>query len=241
GRFFHDDENSGSVAIVDESFAEHFLPGQEPVGHRLRLGTQTSESAWITIVGLVKSVKQYGLDAQPRITCYFPHDQLPRASMYMVVRAASTPGLLAAVTGEVGALDSGLPIYDVGTIQHRVDGSLGRRRFSMLMLGGFAVLALVLAVIGIYGVISYSVCQRTHEIGIRVALGADSGQVLRLVLRQGMLLGIFGIGLGLAGALALTRLMSGLLYGVSAADPITFAVVSLLLAAVALVAQLIPA
>src|SRR5262249_53101987 len=90
GRLFRDDENSGSVAIVDESFAEHFLPGQDPVGHRLKLGTQTSESAWITIVGLVKTVKQYGLDAQPRITCYFPHDQLPRASMYMVVRAAST-------------------------------------------------------------------------------------------------------------------------------------------------------
>src|SRR5262249_59105807 len=153
----------------------------------------------------------------------------------------STSGLLAAVTAEVGALDSDLPIYDVGTIQHRGAGSLGRRRFSMLMLGGFAVLALVLAVIGIYGVISYSVAQRTHEIGIRMALGVDSGQVLRLVLRQGMLLGMIGIFLGLAGALALTRLMSGLLYGIGAADPITFGAVSLLLAAVALVAQLIPA
>jgi len=241
GRLFRDNEDSGSVAIVDESFAEHFLPGQDPVGRRLRLGTQSSESSWITIVGLVKSVKQYGLDARPRITCYFPHDQLPRASMYMVARAESTSGLLAAITGEISALDSDLPVYDVGTIEQRVAGSLGRRRFSMMMLGAFAFVALMLAVIGIYGVISYSVAQRTHEIGIRVALGASSGQVLKLVLRQGLLLGALGILLGLAGALALTRLMSGLLFGVNATDPATLGAVSLLLAAVALVAQLIPA
>jgi putative ABC transport system permease protein len=161
--------------------------------------------------------------------------------MYMVVRAASTSGMLAAVASEVAALDSDLPIYDVSTVEARVAGSLGRRRFSMLMLGGFAVIAMLLAVIGIYGVISYSVEQRTHEIGVRLALGASSGQVLWLVLRQGMLLGILGITLGLAGALALTRLMSGLLYGVNAADPLTFGAVSLVLAGIALLAQLLPA
>jgi predicted permease len=241
GRYFRDSEDSGSVAIVDESFAEHFLTGQEPIGHRLKLGAQSSQAPWITIVGLVKSVKQYGLDAQPRITCYFPHDQNTRAGMYMVVQAASTTGLLSALAAEVHALDSDLPIYDAGTIEQRVAGSLGRRRFSMLMLGGFAVLALLLAVIGIYGVVSYSVTQRTNEIGIRMALGASSGSVLRLILRQGLLLGIMGIGIGLAGAIVLTRLISGLLYGVSAADPLTFAAVSILLAAAAVAAQIIPA
>jgi putative ABC transport system permease protein len=138
-------------------------------------------------------------------------------------------------------LDSDLPVYDIATIDQRLSGSLGRRRFLLLMLGGFAVLALLLATIGIYGVASYSVAQRTHEIGIRMALGASSDEVLRLVLRQGMLLGILGIAVGLGGAIALTRLMAGLLYGVTATDPITFAAVSLLLATAALVAQLIPA
>jgi predicted permease len=241
GRYFRDDENSGSVAIVDQSFADHFLAGRDPVGHRLKLGTQSSESAWITIVGLVKNVKQYGLDARPKITCYFPHDQSPRSSMYMVVRAASTAGPLNAITAEVRSLDSGIPIYDVSTIDRRMAGSLGRRRFLLLMLGGFAVLALLLAIIGIYGVVSYSVAQRTQEIGIRMALGASSVEVLGLVLLQGMLLGTLGIAAGLGCGLALTRLMSGLLYGVNATDPITFAGVSLLLAVVALLAQLIPA
>ena len=241
GRYFRDTEDSGSVAIVDEGFADHFLPGQNPVGHRLKLGTQTQDSPWITIVGLVKDVKQYGLDARPRITCYFPHNQNSRAGMYMVVRTAAASGMLPALTGEVTALDSDLPVYDAGTIEARVSGSLGRRRFSMLMLGGFSILALLLAVIGIYGVVSYSVAQRTHEMGIRMALGADSRQVSTLVLRQGMLLALIGVTLGLGGSLALTRLMSGLLYGVGPNDPLTFASVSVLLVAVTLLAQLVPA
>jgi predicted permease len=241
GRYFRDAEDSGSVAIVDQGFADHFLAGQDPVGHRLKLGTQAQDSSWITIVGLVKDVKQYGLDARPRITCYFAHNQNSRASMYMVVRAATASGMLPALSGEVAALDSDLPVYDAGTIESRLSGSLGRRRFSMLMLGGFSMLALLLAVIGIYGVVSYSVAQRTHEMGIRMALGADSRQIAILVLRQGMLLAIAGVAVGLAGSLALTRLMSGLLYGVGPNDPLTFAAVSVLLVAVALLAQLIPA
>jgi putative ABC transport system permease protein len=161
--------------------------------------------------------------------------------MYMVVHAPSASGMLPALTGEVAALDSDLPVYDAGTIESRVANSLGRRRFSMLMLGGFSILALLLAVIGIYGVVSYSVAQRTHEMGIRMALGANSRQVSTLVLRQGMLLAFVGVTLGLAGSLALTRLMSGLLYGVGPNDPLTFAAVSVLLVAVTLLAQLVPA
>jgi predicted permease len=247
GRYFdeRDTTDSAKVAVVDEGFADQFFPGQDPIGRRLRLGGQSSqpppESAWRTIVGLVKSVKQYGLDARPRITCYFANSQFPRSNMYFVVRAAQTTGLLNAVAGEVRALDPGLPLYEVNTMDQRVAGSLGRRRFSMLMLGGFAALAMLLAVIGLYGVISYSVTQRTHELGIRMALGASPTDVLKLIVRQGMVLTLVGIALGLGGALALTRLMSSLLYGVTSTDPITFCLVTLLLTAVALAAQLIPA
>jgi predicted permease len=243
GRYFdeRDSTDSAKVAIVDEGFRDHFLPGQDPIGKRLKLGTQTSDAPWITIVGLVKSVKQYGLDAQPRITCYFANSQFTRSNMYFVVRAAQTAGLLNAVAGEVRALDPELPLYEVNTMEQRVTGSLGRRRFSMVMLGGFAVLALVLAVIGIYGVVSYSVAQRTHELGIRMALGASPADVFRLVMRQGMALTVAGVALGVGGALLLTRLMASLLYGVESSDPMTFASVAVLLTAVALLAQFIPA
>ena len=245
GRYFdeHDSKDGQKVAIIDEGFAEQLLPNQDPVGRRLKLGTQASDSPWVTIVGVVKSVKHYGLDAGPRITCYFAHSQYVSSGMYVVVRAASTPssGLISAVRSEIGVLDPDLPIYDVSMMDQRLEKSLAKRRFSMLMLLGFGVVAVMLAVVGVYGVASYSVAERTHEIGIRMALGAAGRDIVKDVLMQGALIILAGIGLGLALALIVTRLMSGLLYGVSASDPITFVATPVVLLAVGLIAELLPA
>jgi predicted permease len=245
GRYFdeHDSKDGQKVAIIDEGFAEQLLPSQDPVGRRLKLGTQASDSPWVTIVGVVESVKHYGLDAGPRITCYFAHSQYVSSGMYVVVRSASTPssGLVSAVRSEIGVLDADLPIYDVSMMDQRLEKSLAKRRFSMLMLLGFGVVAVMLAVVGIYGVVSYSVAERTHEIGIRMALGAAGRDIVKDVLMQGALIILAGIGLGLALALIVTRLMSGLLYGVSASDPITFFATPVVLLAVGLIAELVPA
>jgi putative ABC transport system permease protein len=162
--------------------------------------------------------------------------------MYTVIRTASDPTeMMSAATSEIKAMDPELPVYGVSTMDKRISDSLARRRFSMLLLGVFAALALVLASVGIYGVMSYAVSQRAHEIGIRMALGANRGDVLRLIVGQGAVLAAIGVGLGLAASLALTRLMSSLLYGVSATDPLTFAVISLILTGVALGASFVPA
>jgi putative ABC transport system permease protein len=162
--------------------------------------------------------------------------------MYLAVKTRTDPLSLAnAVRGEVLALDPDQPVYDVKSMEQLASNSLAERRLNMLLLAGFAVIALVLAAVGIYGVMSYSVAQRTHEMGIRMALGARQGNVLSLVVRQGMTLALIGVGAGLAGALALTRLMTSLLYGVSTTDPLTFAAISVILTGVALAACLVPA
>ena len=244
GRYFdaHDTRASQRVAIIDEGFAEQLIPGQDPIGKRLKLGTKASESPWLTIVGVVKSVRQYGLDAGPRITCYFAHAQYPTSGMYVVVRSSSpAAGFVRAVSGEVAALDSGLPVYDISTMEQRLQHSLAKRRFSMMMLLGFGVIAVVLAVVGIYGVASYSVAERTHEIGIKMALGAGGGDVVRQVLSEGGGIILAGVAVGLLAALIATRLMAGLLYGVSASDPITFIVVPLILIGAGLIAEVVPA
>jgi len=194
------------------------------------------------IVGVVGVVKQYGLDNEGKIALYIP--QLVRAenAMHLVVRTSSNAaGLADAIIREIHAVDSDVVVYDVHTMQERLYNSLARQRFSTTMLGAFAGFALLLAAVGVYGVMSYLVSQSTHDIGVRIALGAQPGNIVWLVVRQGMELAAIGIVGGLIGAMVLTRVMAGLLFGVTATDTVTFSAVVLILAAVAFAATVIPA
>jgi putative ABC transport system permease protein len=196
----------------------------------------------MTVVGVVGDVRQYGLDAPATAGLYVPEWLNPLSAGTLVVRTSSDPAaLVPALRRELAGASSELAVYDVQTMEGRLAATILLRRFSMLLLGVFAALALLLASVGIYGVISYAVAQRRHEIGIRMALGASPGDVLRMVVRQGMALALAGVAVGLVASLALTRLLAGLLYGVSARDPLTFGTVAALLAAVALLACLVPA
>ena len=191
---------------------------------------------------MVGRVKQDSLDSNPRIAFYLPHTQFPTRAMTVALRGSTDPSaMVTAVKNELRNLDPDLPMYYVRTMGQRVDESLARRRFSMLLLGIFASIALLLATIGIYGVMAYLVNQGTREIGIRMALGASQRNVLSLVVRQGMALALSGVMIGLAAAFLITRLIRSLLFGVEATDPITFAAISLLLFLIALLASYVPA
>jgi predicted permease len=240
GRYFddHDSSDSQPVAIIDEQFAQRFWPRDNPIGKHLWFDPKKP----ITISGVVGMVKQYGLDSGSKIVVYFPHRQATNGWMYLVARTSTNPADLAnAIVREIHAVDPGVPVYGIRTMEERLYDSLARQRFATTMLGAFAAFALLLAAVGVYGVISYLVTQSTHDIGLRVALGAQPGQILGLVVRQGMLLAGVGIGVGLIVSAALTRVMAGLLFGVSATDAATFAGVAVTLAAVAFAASAIPA
>ena len=244
GRFFADQDTKESqrVVIVDENMANTYWPNADPIGKRLKFGGADSDSPWMTVVGVVANVKHYALDTDSRVALYTPHLQNGAGSLSIAARTTGDPlGMAAAVTREARALDPNLPLYDVKTMEQWLSESLARRRFAMLMLGLFAVVAMLLAGVGIYGVMSYTVEQRIREIGIRVALGAQTRDVLRLVVRQGMSLTGIGVALGLTAAIAATRVMASLLFGVRATDPLTFVLIPLLLAIVALAACWIPA
>jgi putative ABC transport system permease protein len=245
GRAFdeHDGADKAPVALVGETMARKLWPGQTPLGRRVRFpGSEKNPQPWRTIVGVVRDVKQYGLDREDVMQMYLPEAQYPASFMTMVVRSKSdTAALLGAVRREVGAADKELAVFGVATMEQLLADSVALRRFSMLLLGVFACVAVALAGVGIYGVISYSVAQRTREIGVRIALGARRRDVLRLVLGRGLGLAGAGIALGLAGGLAVTQVISSLLFGVGARDPATFVSVAALLAFVALVACLAPA
>ncbi len=244
GRFFTDEDTSKNprALIIDEYMAQQFWPNQDAVGKRIRFGGLDSKSPWGSIVGVVGRVKQYTLDTDSRIALYLPETQFPQREMNMVLRSGGDPiELTNAVKSEIGRIDPDLPMYYVRTMLERVNESLARRRFSVLLLGLFAALSLVLAAIGIYGVIAYLVSQGTREIGIRMALGATHPAILRLVIRQGVALALAGEAIGLILAFALTRFMRGLLFGISATDSFTFAAISMLLMAVAMLASYIPA
>ena len=236
GRFFTLQDmqpDAPQVAIVDDKFAERFWPHEDPIGKKLWFDAKKP----FQIAGVVGSVKQYGLDTDGKIVVYFP-----QPSEYMALKTASDPaGVTGAAIREVHAVDPDAVVYDIRTMQDRVYESMARQRFASVMLGAFAAFALLLAAIGIYGVMSYLVAQSTHDIGVRVALGARPGNILGLVIRQGMELAAAGIVVGLAGAVALTRVMASLLFGVSATDTLTFGAVAVLLAVVAFTAAAIPA
>ncbi|MBO0861500.1 MAG: ABC transporter permease [Chloracidobacterium sp.] len=242
GRSFteQDNENAPRVIVINETMARQFA-GEDPIGKRFGIG----ELREATVIGVVADVKRYGLESQAVSEEY--HSSLQNAEVIggnirLVVRAASDPLKLApAVRQQVWAINANMPVVDVMTMEQRVAQSVAPRRFQMLLFGAFAALALSLAAVGVYGVISHSVSLRTHEIGIRMALGAKPRDVLRMVVAQGMRLALVGLAIGLTGAFALTRLMASLLFSVSPADPATFAVVSMLLAGVAFLATYLPA
>jgi putative ABC transport system permease protein len=242
-----DRENAPRVAVVNETFASVFLANEYPLGKRIKLGSVQGPFPWLTIAGVVGDVKHGGLDRETRPEMYVPYLQplLPdwdMPPMFMVVRSDSEPGsLTAAVRGVVKELDRDQPLYNIATMEQLLSRSTLQRRFNMTLLAVFAALALILAGVGIYGVMAYAVTERTREIGIRMALGAQTSDALRLVLRQGMRLTLVGVTLGLMGAFALTRLMENLLFKVKATDPLTFIVIALLLTVVALLACWIPA
>jgi putative ABC transport system permease protein len=244
GRPFDDSdtEKGQPTVVVNEALARRYFPGEDPLGKRLKFGKPNEDDPWETIVGVVGDEKQDSLSAEVRPEAFHSHLQTAQDEMTLVVRAEGDPRSLAGPAREqLRALDPSVPVYDVKTMRDVVYESLARERFVMLLMGLFAALALALAAVGIYGVVSYATAQRTHEIGLRMALGAQAGDVLRLMIGQGLAPVLTGVGLGLLAALGLTRLMSSLLYGVSATDPLTFAAVALLLTAVSLLACYIPA
>jgi len=241
GRTFdqHDGQPSTEpVVIVNETLASRHWRGQDPVGKRLRMGTQR----WMTVVGVVGDVRQRGLDVPIRETMYVPHVQQPSRGFTVVVRTVSSPlALVDPVRRTIHGLDRDLPISSVFTMDRVMVRSLWQPQLFSWIFAVFAGAALLLAVVGVYGVVSYSVAQRTREIGIRVALGAGRGRIRAMVLNQGMRATFVGLGIGLACAVAVTRVMGALLYGISPTDPVTFSFVALVLAATALVACLVPA
>jgi predicted permease len=240
GRFFSEQDtlDTPQVVIIDEKFVKRFWPHDDPIGKHLWFNPKKP----ITIVGVVGVVRQYGLETDGKIATYFAEMQGPDQGTFLVARASSDEaGLATAITREIHSVDPTVVVYGIRTMQDRLYDSLARQRFSSTMLGAFAAFALLLAAVGLYGVMSYLVTQSTHDIGILVALGARPGNIIGLVVRQGMQLTLIGILFGLVGAAALTRVIASLLFGVSTTDVATFLAVPALLAAVAFAATAIPA
>ena len=242
GRAFSEQDSASSpaVAIINEALARRHFPGQDPIGRRIDFNWETK--GWQEIVGVVGDVKQYGLqeDALPAI--YVPLAQRPEPAMTVVVRSTLRPAdLVPAIQRRLAAIDRDRPMVEVRTLEQVVADSVADRRLPMLILGGFAAAALLLGAIGVYGIVAYSVAQRTQEFGLRMALGARRGDVVRLVLGQGLRLALWGLLIGLLGSFAAARLIAGLLYGIGPSDPMTLAATSFVLLAVALLACYVPA
>jgi putative ABC transport system permease protein len=242
GRYFTeaDSENAPGVVIISESFAREEFPDEDPIGRHISI--DVGEQWKGEIVGVVGNIRHRGLSSAPWREMYVSQYQAPIGETNLVVRTSNDPTSLgAAIRGELQAMDKDVPLYSVRTMERLVSESVAQPRFRTLLLAIFAAVALVLAAVGIYGVMSYYVTQRTHEIGIRMALGANRKDVLRLIVGQGMALSLAGVVVGLSGAFLLTRLLASLLYEISANDPATFAVISITLTVVALLASYIPA
>jgi putative ABC transport system permease protein len=249
GRYIDERDKQGSqpVVVIDETLEREHFSNQEALGQHINFNM----SKGFEIVGVVEHVKHYGVDGEIPVDnqFYVPFSHIPKeildrvtSRMSLLVRTQADPASLAEpVRQQVLATDKDQPVFNVQPMEQVVSASIAPRRFTMLLMTIFAAVALVLATVGIYGVMSYSVTQRTHEIGIRMALGAHAADILRLVVKQGLLLALIGVVIGLTGAFILTRVMSSLLFGVDAADLKTFAAISLMLTLVAAVASYIPA
>jgi predicted permease len=244
GRFFNnaDRRETQPVVLINQSMAERYWPGESAVGKRITFSFQPTERNWLTVVGVVGDVKDFPHSPGAQPAFYWPMAQVINREAILAVRTRTAPASLAeAVRNEVRALDKDLPLADIAELEAIAAKAVGGQRFTLWLVGLFALTALTLAAIGVYSVLSYLVALRTHEIGVRMALGAQRGDVLRLIIGQGMTSALVGVALGLAGSLALTRWMKNLLFEVSTTDPLTFALIALSLAGVALVACWIPA
>ena len=239
GRFFEAKDPTGPpLAIINENMARRCWPDQDPIGKRFG----DEQGNWVTVVGVIADMRQTSLADAPDMESYMPHAQWPAADMALVIRTAMDPMRLAPVIrAAVRELDKDLPVSEIGTLRNSISHSTRSQRFSAALFGAFAAMALLLASVGVYGIISYSVARRTHEIGVRMALGAERGAIVGMVVGRAMLLGGVGVVLGIAGGLALTRLLRSMLYEVSATDPAVFVGVSLFLLAVVAVAGYFPA
>jgi predicted permease len=249
GRVLNDGDRMGSppVVVIDDEFVRRYWPRENPIGKRITFGppagaADTSSREWIEIVGVVGHTKHEGLAAEPRIQYYLPYRQVGMPMLTIAARTAGRPeSYVNAIRDAVRSVDPDQPVAGVHNMEELLEQSVGQRKLAMLLLSLFSGIALLLASVGIYGVMSYSVTQRSREIGVRIALGADRGVVLGMVLRQGMRLALAGVALGLLAAFGLTRLIASQLYDVRPTDPVTFVLVATLLTAVALMANLVPA
>src|SRR5262249_11052680 len=246
GRFFDDRDNAGSplVAIIDETMARKYWPDQDPVGKRIDTGDRDEQknTRWREVVGVVGHVKHKGLGGESPVQYSLPHRQLPMGRMFLVVRTAGDPSNLAgSVRAAIRSIDDSLPVFKVTTMEQMVADSSAQRRFLTVLLAIFAAVAVILAAAGAYGVMGFSVAQETHNIGVRMALGASRRKVLATVIGQGLIMSLIGMTVGLAGAFALTRLISSLLFAVGATDPLVFTATPLLLMIEGLIACFVPA
>jgi putative ABC transport system permease protein len=243
GRDFNewDAENSEKVTIIDERLAREYWPNESPIGKRVRFGPPEDNEPWHTVIGVVGAVRHQRLDAETRKSVYLSHLQVPVNGLSLVVRAKNPSSLIGVLRGQIREMDPDLPVIELMLMEEVVTQSVWQSRLYAILFSVFAGVAVLLAAIGIYGVMSYSVTQRTQEIGIRMALGAQVKDVLQLIVRGGLALSLIGVAIGLAGAFALTRLLRTMLFGVTPTDAATFIAVSLMLLFVALLACYIPA
>jgi len=239
GRNFNDQDRADSprVALVNEAFVSEFLTGQDPIGQQFA----EPDGPAISIIGVTENVMNADFDDKLEPQIYVPYAQDAWRSMYLVISSGSNPAqLTSAVRSEVSALDKTLPLANVKLMERVIDERMSPKRLAASMMAVFALIALVLAGVGMFAVMSYAVSQRTHEIGVRMALGAQARDIFKLVIAQGLTLTLIGVAIGLVGAYAMTRAMSGLLYGVTATDPLTFAGITLMLGGVAMLACYVP-
>ena len=244
GRLFTAADTAGSapVVVINEALARRIWPGEDPIGKRLKNGFPESNMPWREVIGVVNDIKLNGVERATSMQTYLLFEQEPGTSLGLIVRTQDQPLAVAtSVEQAIHSIDKDLPVYAIWTMDQLLGNSLAQRRLTLVLLASFAALALLLTAVGVYGVISYAVRQRTHELGIRMALGAQARDLLALILRQGLKLALMGVVLGSGAALALTRWMESLLFGVRPADPLTFAVIPAALLCVAMLACWIPA